>query len=471
MGDLTPSPRTIHPGQVRPAPFRTTVAGGLAGMGSILLALGLILLFQRGISLFLPLVVLLLLWPAVVFTWHQRSLRWLAPLRIPALSVLTSLLIGGLIILVTDPLFLSALGQEPLGALSVAWERLRLAYSALLEGAFGHPGTITRGLHTWLLEGNARPLRSALRPVSESLVNSVPYMFAGLAVAIGFRGGLFNIGAEGQIAIGGLFATWVGFGIEGLPTFVHLPLAMAVGALAAGLWAAIPGVLKARTGAHEVITTIMMNYIALRLLDWLLTGPLEGPPGTARTPDVLPSAMLPRFFPHPIRLHAGLPLALVVALLMWYLLWKTTLGFEIRTVGANPQAARYAGIGMGRAIVLTMLLSGLMAGLGGAVESLGITRNMALGFSAGYGFDAIALALLGKSHPLGVVLAALLFGILRAGGVRMQSVADVPIELTSIVQALVIIFIAAPALVRALYRVRAGEEVALGPQVFTQEWR
>ncbi len=217
-----------------------------------------------------------------------------------------------------------------------------------------------------------------------------------------------------------------------------------------------------------MINTIMMNYVAFRLIEWLLREPLEASQGTHRTADVLSTAVLPRFFPHPLRLHLGFVLALLIAAAVYWFLFKTTWGFELRTVGANPEAARYGGMNITKNFVLAMGLSGALAGLAGATESLGVTHNMTLGFSAGYGFDSIALALLGKSHPLGVVLAGILFGTLRAGGKRMQSVAGIPLEIITIMQAMVIVFIAAPAIVRAIYRIKAHKED--GKVVFTRGW-
>jgi len=298
----------------------------------------------------------------------------------------------------------------------------------------------------------------------------VPYIFAGLAVALGFRAGLFNIGGEGQIGIGWLVAIVAGFSFRNLPAFIHLPLSILLGAAAAGLYASIAGILKARTGAHEVITTIMLNYVVYRLSEWLLCGPLEFTQGTCRTQDTLETAFLPRFLDHPVTLHWGFVLALVAAVLVGWFLFRTKWGFELRTVGANPNAARYSGMSVGKAFTLAMFLSGGLAGMGGAVQGLGITHNIALGFQSGYGFDAIALALLGKSHPTGVVAASLLFGMLRAGAARMQSVASVPTEIVQIVQALVIVFIAAPAIIQALYRLREMRGEAVPTAVFTRGW-
>lgn len=311
---------------------------------------------------------------------------------------------------------------------------------------------------------------SAVRGPSDSMVQSVPYIFAGLAVAVGFRAGLFNIGVEGQIGIGWIAAVVVGFSLTGLPWFVHLPLCILVGAAAGGLWASIAGFLRARTGAHEVITTIMLNYISFRLSEWLLCGPLEFTKGTCRTKEIAESAYLPRFLSHPVALHWGFVLALGATALAAWFLFRTTWGYELRTVGANPNAARYGGMSVTRTWVLAMFLSGCLAGLAGVSQGLGITHNAALGFQAGYGFDAIALALLGKSNPLGVLAAAIIFGVLRAGSARMQSVAGVPTEIVQIVQALVIVFIAAPAIIRAIYRLREERREEAELVVFSRGW-
>jgi general nucleoside transport system permease protein len=431
--------------------------------------------------LVLALLIALGLWPLtlafgllllVVISLFKGGWPWLkgwlgtrlSGLLVPALAVFTALLIGGLVLMFTDQAVYQLIGDGHIGeGLSVAVKNLGRAYGALYEGALGSPAGILEALGQVGGEDGLRPLLRVLRGPSDSLVQSVPYIFAGLAVALGFRAGLFNIGGEGQIGIGWMVAIVAGFSFAGLPAFIHLPLAILMGAGAAGLYASIAGILKARTGAHEVITTIMLNYVVYRLSEWLLCGPLQFTQGTCRTRDVLPSAHLPRFLDHPVTLHWGFVLALVAAALAAWFLFRTKWGFELRTVGANPHAARYSGMSVGKAYTLAMFLSGGLAGMGGAVQGLGITHNIALGFQAGYGFDAIALALLGKSHPSGVVAASLLFGMLRAGAARMQSVASVPTEIVQIVQALVIVFIAAPAIIRALYRLREGrgEEAAV----------
>jgi simple sugar transport system permease protein len=371
--------------------------------------------------------------------------RILDTLLIPILAVFSALVIGGLIIVITDAAVYAAFKEGGLVAgLAAAWESISVAYGALFSGALGSRAAI-----------------------SESLVAATPYIYTGLAVAVGFRGGLFNIGAEGQLLVGAAAAVIVGYSFQ-LPAIIHLPLAVLAGVAAGGLYGAIPGYLKAKTGAHEVINTIMLNYIAFRFFDWAFTGPLRRPGGDRPvTAEIYPSAYLPQLF-EGYRFHWGFFLALLVAFGAWWLLFKTTLGFEIRTVGANPNAARYGGIKITRIIVLTMTLSGALAGMAGVNEVLGLNHFLAGGFSSGYGFDAIALALLGKSHPLGVVLAALLFGTLRNGATRMQSIASIPIDIISIIQALVIVFIAAPAIVRWVYRVRAKSDVETA--TFTRGW-
>jgi ABC-type uncharacterized transport system permease subunit len=392
-------------------------------------------------------------------------------LSIPFLSVVTALIIGGLVIMFTDQAVYEALTEgRILEAIGFGVGNLARAYGALYEGALGNPLKILAALGEWLTGGGIQPVLSAVRGPSDSLVQSVPYIFAGLAVALGFRAGLFNIGVEGQIGVGWMAAVIAGFAFTGLPPWIHLPLAIVVGVVAAGLWAGIAGILKARTGAHEVITTIMLNYVVFRLSEWLLCGPLEFTQGTCRTPDIAEAAFLPRFLGHPVTLHWGFVLALVATAITSWFLFKTTWGFELRTVGANPDAARYGGMNVARTYVLAMFLSGCLAGMAGVVQGLGITHNIALGFQAGYGFDSIALALLGKSRPSGVLAASLLFGVLRAGAGRMQSVAGIPTEIVQIVQALVIIFIAAPEIIRAIYRLRRPKEEISEVPVFSRGW-
>lgn len=385
---------------------------------------------------------------------------------IPLLAVLTGLIIGAIVIIVSDAAVVAAFGkffQAPGAAFAAAWNAIATAYGALLQGSFGSPAEMVRAIGS----GDGAAVRAAFWPFTESLVASTPYIFAGLAVALGFKAGLFNIGAEGQFFMGSLGAAFVGYSLIGWPWYIHLPLALIGGFAAGALWGAVPGWLKAATGGHEVVNTIMMNWIAFRLSDWLLTGPMKAPGSRPVTPQIEPSAALPRLFADPLRLNAGFFLALVVAAVVFWLLFKTTTGFTIRAVGANPDAARYAGMSITRTIVLAMTLSGGLAGLAGASQVLGVDYWVGQGFSAGYGFDAIAIALLGKSHPFGVVLAALLFGFLRSGATRMQSLAGIPIDIISIIQALVIVFVAAPDIIRWLYRLR---KVKAEKVVLTRGW-
>ena len=342
---------------------------------------------------------------------------------VPLLAVLTSMVVGGLII--------AAAGGNPFAA-----------YAGLFEGAFG-----------------------SLNALSETTVWASPYIFAGLAVAVGFKGGLFNIGAEGQLAFGAVAAAWIGYALPGMlgtdiPAVLHVILAVGGGMLAGGIWAAIPGFLKAYTGGHEVINTLMMNYIALILTSFLLNGPMQDPNPrnvVARTPLIAESAHLPPVFPE-FRFHWGFILAIGMAVLVWWLLWKTTLGFEIRTTGANLDAARYAGVNVKRTIIVTMLFSGILAGMAGAIEVTALNYRHELGFAVGYGFDAIAIALLGKNHPAGVVLASLLFAAMRNGATRMQFLTQIPVDVISVIQALILLFVAADAVVRYIYRIRLRDE-------------
>lgn len=350
---------------------------------------------------------------------------------IPFLAVFTALVIGALVIW--------GAGGDP-------WA----AYVGLYEGAFGSP-----------------------KALSETAIWATPYIFAGLAVSLAFKGGLFNIGAEGQLALGAVAAAWIGYGLPKvlgaeIPGPIHLLLVIVGGVLAGGIWGAIPGWLKARTGGHEVINTIMMNYIALNMVSFLLNGPMKDPNPLnviARTPLIAEGARIPPLFP-PYRVHWGFPLALVMAFVVWWLLWKTTLGFEIRTAGANPDAAKYSGVNVGRTIVLSMAFSGMLAGLAGVIEVTALNYRHELGFSSGYGFDAIAIALLGKTHPAGVVLASILFGAMRNGATRMQFLTQIPVDVIQVIQALILLFVAADAIIRYIYRIKVSEE----RMVLTRGW-
>jgi ABC-type uncharacterized transport system permease subunit/basic membrane lipoprotein Med (substrate-binding protein (PBP1-ABC) superfamily) len=398
--------------------------------------------------------------------------NWRAAL-IPFLAVFSALVIGAVFIAAFDPVVWEAFGEGFGAGISAAWESVARAYSALFAGAFGSPAAIIEGIRIRSSTGDPTELVRAIRPFTESIRITTPYIFAGLAVALGFRCGLFNIGAEGQYFIGGLATVFVGYAIHGLPWFIHLPLAIVAGIIGGAIWAGIPGLLKAETGAHEVITTIMLNYVAYRLADFMLQvgGPMAAPGFRPVSPEIQPSAYLPQFFPNnpAIGINTGIFLALAAAAFVYWLLFKTTTGFEIRTVGASPRAARTAGMSVTKNFILAMALSGGLAGLAAVHDILGVIHFMPNAFASGYGFDAIALALLGRSHPVGVVLSSLLFGFLKAGAQRMQAPpASVPIDIISVVQALIIIFIAAPEVIRLIYRIRAPEEER--EAVFTRGW-
>lgn len=394
-----------------------------------------------------------------------RARRLWRVVSVPLLAVVTGLLLGGVFIALATEQAYAAWSRSPLEAVGIALSAVVRSYGALFEGAIGNPVSVIEALQS----GESLAIRRAFNPFLESLVASTPYIFAGLAVALGFRSGLFNIGAEGQIFIGALTSAFVGYAVTGLPAVIHIPLALLAGALGGAAWGFIPGWLKAKTGGHEVINTIMMNYVAFRLSDWLLRGPMMRPDSfNPVSPTIQESAMLPRFFDQPIRFHAGFFIALATAWLVYWFLFRTRWGFDLRTVGANPRAGRYAGMSITQVTVVAMVLSGALAGLAGTNEVLGMNHNVAMAFSSGYGFDSIALALLGKSHPLGVVLAALLFGTLRNGATRMQVMAGIPIDIIAVLQAMILAFIAAPAIIRTIYRMKAPAEAEEG--VFVRGW-
>ena len=283
--------------------------------------------------------------------------RILQSLAVPVLAIFSGLVLGGLIIALTTESVYAAWQQSPLEGLKAAWDSIAIAYSSLFTGAFGDPAKIVEALQS----GDDMAIRRAFNPFFESLVASTPYIFGGLAVALGFRAGLFNIGAEGQIFVGAIFSAYVGYSITGLPSFIHMPLAFLAGALGGAVWGFIPGFLKAKTGGHEVINTIMMNYIAFRLSDWLLSGPMKRPDSfNPVSPTIQDSAKLYRFFDDPIRFHLGFFIALLVAWFVYWFLFKTKWGFDFRTVGINPHAARYAGMSV---VVVTVRRNGILWGI------------------------------------------------------------------------------------------------------------
>jgi simple sugar transport system permease protein len=387
-------------------------------------------------------------------------------ISVPLLAILTGLIIGAILIALTSTTVYEAFGESFLGGMGTAFREIFDSYRSLFSGSLGDPVRIVNALSS----GDAEEIRSAINPFLESLVQATPYIFAGLAVALGFRAGLFNIGVEGQLFIGAACATFVGYAVKGLPVYIHMPLAFIAGGLGGALWGFIPGFLKATTGGHEVINTIMMNYIAFRLTEWLLSGPMTRPGsgGMPISPVIEESAQIPQFFQSPIRFHLGFFFALGIAYLVWWLLFKTKWGLTLRIAGTSPRAAKYAGINVPSTIMVGMALSGGLAGLAGATQILAVNRSMALGLSSGYGFDSIALALIGNNHPLGVVLSSILFGVLRNGATRMMVVARVPIDIIDVVQAIILMFVAAPAIIRSIYRLREPKEEET--TVFVSGW-
>ena len=367
------------------------------------------------------------------------------------LAFVCALAVGAVFVVLSDPSIFSS--PDPLTALSRAGGDVLSAYGALWAGAAGDWSVMWPAL----TGQSGAQLSQAFYPLSETLVAAAPLVMTGLAVAIGFRAGVFNIGGQGQVLAGGLVAGWAGFTIHGLPAFLHLPLALLAGFAGGAVWGLVPGLLKAWTGAHEVITTIMLNYVGIFLTYQLLGGVWFQQPGRSDpiSRQIDPGAVLPHLAGSSLRLHAGVILALLLAVAVTLLMRRTVLGFEFRAAGSNPSAARAAGINVERVIVLVMAISGALMGLAGADIVLGVQYELAPGFDSGIGFDGITVALLGRGNPAGIVAASLLFGALRAGSVQMQAATSVPVDLVQVIEALVILFVAAPALIRAVFRIRA----------------
>ncbi|MFF3856900.1 ABC transporter permease [Micromonospora sp. NPDC002575] len=371
---------------------------------------------------------------------------------VTVLAVLLAMLVGAVLIIVSDPDVLATYGYitaRPSDALNSSWAVVSEAYANLFKGAIFDP--------------EASGFTAALSPISETLTYTAPLVFTGLSVALAFRGGLFNIGAQGQATMGVIIAALAGFLLP-LPPVLHLLVAVLAGAAGGALWGFIPGILKARTGAHEVINTIMLNYVALYFLSWIIvqSGVQNPNRADAISRPVDASAQFPRLLGDNLRVHAGILLAVLATWFVAWLLNRSTFGFELRAVGANPDAARTAGISVPRTYVLMMAIAGLLAGLGGSQMVLGSTANALTPLVvAQIGFDGILVALLGRVKPWGVLLAALLFGALQAGGNRMQGYAGISLELVTVLQALIVIFIAAPALVKAIFQLRAARAARL----------
>nr|WP_240646098.1 ABC transporter permease [Georgenia sp. SYP-B2076] len=374
-----------------------------------------------------------------MFLRDLLSSSWL----VSVLAVVVALVIGGVLIALADPdvqATAAYLFARPSDFLGAVWNAVSSAYVALFRGA--------------IFDFQAASVARAIRPLTETLVFSVPLVLAGLGIAVGFRAGLFNIGGQGQIILGGIFAAFIGFAFD-LPVVLHVVLAVIGAALGGAIWAGIAGVLKARTGANEVIVTIMLNNIAVYLIAYLLQTQafkLPGSPFPKSPPIPADSAAYPLLLGGSFRLHAGFLVAIAATVFVWWLLERSTFGFELRAAGANPSAARTAGISVNKVTVMTMVVAGALCGLAGSAQVLGTEKVLTGGVAASYGFDAITVALLGRSRPLGTFLAGLLFGALKAGGFLMQSTTSTPIDIILVVQSIIVLLIAAPPLVRAIFR-------------------
>ena len=367
--------------------------------------------------------------------WRARLAPTWAVAQVPVYSIVLAFAVAAVVIIVSSTF--TRTGFDPLLPLA--------AYARLLAGSFG--------------SGNA---------IANTLVSAAPLMFGGLAVGLGLKAGLFNIGVAGQFLVGAFAAAVTGASLAAAPTIVAVPLAMLAGAAGGAVYGFIPGYLKARTGAHEVVTTIMLNSAAALLLTWAVNDLVRAPGFSfPRTGEVGQSA-LPILLGR--NLHLGIFFAVAAIFVIRWILDRTTLGFEIRTVGANPSAARYAGMRPVFITALTMTISGLLAGLAGAIQILGVTGFYAPGITASVGFDSIAVALLGRTDPIGILFAAILFGAFRAGAPLMQIETSVPIEVIDIIQALVILFLAADLIVRKVFRVRAPKVEITEMATLTGSW-
>jgi simple sugar transport system permease protein len=363
---------------------------------------------------------------------------------ISVLAVVLALIVGAILIALTDKDVQAASGyffSRPGDTFKAIWDAASGAYSALFQGSiynFKRPG-----------------FEAGIRPLTETLTFATPLIAAGLGVAVAFRVGLFNIGGRGQMLVAAGAAGYVGFAWH-LPFGIHLVVAVVVGMIAGAIWGGIAGLLKATTGAHEVIVTIMLNYVGFYLISYLLRTPgaLQAPGSTnPKSPAIDPTAVFPELFGPQYNLHWGFVVVILATAYVWYLINRSSMGFQFRAVGENPNAARVAGIKVKRVYVYAMLISGALVGLAGVAQVLGtVTTGFSSGIDAGIGFDAITVALLGRSRPIGVFFAGILFGALKAGGYSMQAAQGIPIDIVLVVQSLIVLFIAAPPLVRAIFR-------------------
>lgn len=376
------------------------------------------------------------------------------------LAFLLAFVIGSLLIVIADQDVRAASGyllRRPSDVISAAFGAITHAYDAMLRGsifdyrAFWRQheklvGQGASGTYAWL-----PAIARGLKPLTETLTVATPLIIASCGMAVGFRAGLFNIGGTGQLIVGAMCTAYVGFALE-LPTGIHLLVALLAGVLGGAVWGGIAGFLKARFGANEVITTIMLNWIATWGLAFALTTRMFTGANSSQptSPAVHESARLPGLLGGQFRLHAGLLLAFAAVAFLWWLLRRSSIGFKFRAVGSNPRAAEVAGIDVGRSALGVMLVAGALVGLAGSVHVLGTEHNLTNGIAGPIGFDAITVALLGRSGPIGILLAGLLFAALGTGGRFMESTQGVPLDLVQVIQALVVLFIAAPPMVRSM---------------------
>ena len=362
---------------------------------------------------------------------------------ISVLAVVLALVVGAIMIAFTNEDVQAAsvyFFSRPGDTVAAIWQAVSGAYSALFQGS---------------IYNFRRPsFADGIKPLTETLTFATPLIAAGLGVALGFRVGLFNIGGKGQMLIAAAIGGWVAFAVD-LPYGIHMVVALVAGILGGALWGGLVGLLKARTGAHEVITTIMLNYVAFYLVSYLLREGFLKTPGSnnPKSPASKDTAVFFDLLGPNYNLHVGFILVILATIFTWWLLSRSNLGFKFRAVGENPNAARVAGISVKRMYVYAMLFSGGLVGLAGINQVLGTTTSgFGAGIDSGIGFDAITVALLGRSKPWGVFVAGILFGAFKAGGFSMQAAEGVPIDIVLVVQSLIVLFIAAPPLVRAIFR-------------------
>jgi len=386
-----------------------------------------------------------------------------SPAVITILAIFLALVVSALLIVFSDPNVLhawAAFFNAPGQALSLTWQSVSTAYSALFEGAIFSPSTIAAAFH-------GGSVAAIFYPISLTAFEATPLIFTGLSVAIAFRAGLFNIGAAGQFVAGSIIAAWLGFAVH-LPGPIHILVCVVGGFVGGAILGWLVGVLKARTGAHEVIVTIMLNYVMYNLLSYLLKTPkgLQAPHQSNQiAPPIDNNAVFPHVGGPPPQANIGFLIAIAAAAGVAWLLSRSTIGFQFRTVGANPRAARSAGMSVERSWGLVMLIAGGLAGLAASAVIQGgappppLTSNT----YGTYGFDGITVALLGRARPWGVVLAGLLFGALQAGGTAMQAATypQVPVDIIEVIQGLIVLFVAAPPLIRAIFRLRAARETGM----------